>query len=296
MNTFDNDVNFFDEQALMASMTSITNDQALMANMTSITNDTVHPDLALNSHTTTSGNSSIHTSNATQAFTAPAPNGDLHRASADDPLLNNNDTPSQPEPKQNLPTPASSASKLKRTLSLATGKNAGGNVRALAEFDPENQEIVRLRQTEQLNWSQIAKRLNKQRIAAGKEPRLTANAIYSRYTRNAPRIAAAKGENWQHAKGAAAGDPRSQSSSSSSNRKKTKTSAVVNSDDGDDDDDDGGGDMTAITGFDDAEDELLVMARHEIEEETWELVRKRVLEKGGRDHSAEMCATRYYFL
>ena len=50
-----------------------------------------------------------------------------------------------------------------------------------------------------------------------------------------------------------------------------------------------------VTGFDDAEDDLLVKSRYEIEE-TWELVSKPIVEKGGRDHTAEMCAHRYYFL
>lgn len=82
---------------------------------------------------------------------------------------------------RNLPTLAGTASKLKRSLSIATGKNAAGNVRIVAELDPETQEIVCLHPEDKLNWSQIAKRLNQKRIANGKEPRLTANAIHSRY-------------------------------------------------------------------------------------------------------------------
>ena len=85
----------------------------------------------------------------------------------------------------------------------------------------------------------------------------SANAIYSRYVRNASRIAAAKGEIW---------DPESIAKFS---RKKVKS-------------------KEPITGFDDAEDELLVQARHEIEEETWELVSRRIVEKEGKSHTPEM--------
>lgn len=202
-----------------------------------------------------------HASSAMQPCSTPEVD-DSQRASADRSPSN---TASPSVTKQNLPTPASKASKLKRSLSIASGKNAAGNVRVLAESDPENQEIVRLHQDENLNWSEIAKILNQKRITVGKEPRLSANAIYSRYSRNAPRIAAAKGEIW---------DPEPAATGS---RKKTKVDEP-------------------ITGFDDAEDELLVKSLYEIEQETWELVRKRIVEKGGRDHTAEMCARRYYFL
>lgn len=101
-----------------------------------------------------------------------------------------------PGTKQCLPTIAGSASKLKRSLSVATGRNAGGTKRVIAELDPENQEIVRLFQEENLNWSQIAKNPNERRIAAGKAPTLTDNAIYGLYHRNGPRLAAARGEVW----------------------------------------------------------------------------------------------------
>lgn len=234
-----------------------------MANISPNRNNSIHPDLALNYHATLRNESdyaSVHASGTLQGFTAPKT--DSQRASADRSSL----YPLRPHgSKQNLPTLAGNATKLKRSLSIATGKNAAGNVRVVAELDPENQEIVRLHQNDNLNWSQIAKRLNQKRIAVGREPSLTPNAIYSRYSRNAPRIAAAKGEIW---------DPEQVVNIS---KKKAKVDEP-------------------ITGFDDAEDELLVKARHEIEEETWELVSKRIVEKGGREHTPEMCARRYYFL
>lgn len=151
---------------------------------------------------------------------------------------------------------------LKRSQALANGKNLSGNVRAVAEMDPENQEIVRLHREERLNWAEIASRINGQRIAAGKESTYTGNAVYGRYTRNAPRIAAARGEAW---------DPER----TGSKRKR------------------GQGDDGPVCGFDEDEDELLVRTRQEIEEETWELVRARIVAKGGRDHTADMCARRY---
>lgn len=187
---------------------------------------------------------------------------DPQPASADRPPLN----PLIPyKSKQSFSTFAGNTSKLNRSLLIATGRNAAGNVRVVAELDPENQEIVRFHQNDSLNWSEIAKRLNQKRITIGKEPSLTPNAIYSRYSRNAPRIAAAKGEIW---------DPEQLVPAS---KKKARVEEP-------------------ITGFDDDEDELLVEACHEIEKETWELVSKRIVEKGGRKHTAEMCAHRYYFL
>ena len=48
-----------------------------------------------------------------------------------------------------------------------------------------------------------------------------------------------------------------------------------------------------ILRFDDCEDELLVVAHHEIERETWELVSKRIVENGGKAHTLDMCARQY---
>lgn len=125
------------------------------------------------------------------------------------------------------PTPLDSvASKLKRSFSVASlgkpdnksssrrdgasprteDRSGGGNSngdggnetrprKPNAEHDPENHEIKRLREKEGLKWAEIAHVLNKQRVERGKlPPTLTGNAIYGRYTRNAPRIAAALGE------------------------------------------------------------------------------------------------------
>lgn len=135
----------------------------------------------------------------------------------------------------------------------------------MAEQDPENQEIVRLHREDRLNWSEIAEVMNERRVAAGKQPTFTGNAIYSRYQRNAPRIAAARGEFF---------DPDEVIIVS-----KKKAKALV-----------------PITGFDGKEDELLVQAHKEITEETWELISERIVAKGGRKHTADMCLRRYGIL
>ncbi|KAI9873690.1 MAG: hypothetical protein M1830_010715 [Pleopsidium flavum] len=159
------------------------------------------------------------------------------------------------------PVAAGQAAKLKRSFSVAMGQNPSGTMKVLAEHDPENHEIKRLRERG-LKWGEIAEQVNKQRVTAGKVPGLTDNAVYSRYTRNAPRIAAAKGEVW---------DPKTVGPHPS---KKTEP-------------------MAPITGFDDKEDQRLVEAYTDIQKETWELVSQRIVAKGGRKHDPALCARRY---
>ena len=161
----------------------------------------------------------------------------------------------------NSPVAAGHAAKLKRKFSVAMGQNPSGTMKVLAEHDPENHDIKRLREQGH-RWSEIADKVNKQRVAAGKIPGLTDNAVYSRYTRNAPRIAAAQGEVW---------DPKTVGPHPS---KKTEP-------------------MAPITGFDDLEDQRLVEAYAEIQRETWELVSDRLVAKGGKRHDPELCARRY---
>lgn len=162
---------------------------------------------------------------------------------------------------RNSPVAAGQAAKLKRTFSVAMGQNPSGTMKVLAEHDPENHEIKRLREQGH-KWSEIAEKVNKQRVAAGKVPGLTDNAVYSRYTRNAPRIAAARGEVW---------DPKTVGPHPS---KKTEP-------------------MAPIIGFNDVEDQRLVEAYAEIQKETWELVSERIVAKGGKRHDPELCARRY---
>ncbi|SLM39213.1 hypothetical protein LPUS_09705 [Lasallia pustulata] len=162
----------------------------------------------------------------------------------------------------NAPATASTATQLKRNFAVAMGQNPSGTMRVLAEHDPENREIKRLRQHEKLKWGEIATILNQKRVAAGKVPSLTDNAVYSRYARNGPRIAAADGEVW---------DPSS--IGPHVNRKAEP--------------------MAPIVGFDAGEDQLLVRAYQEIQQETWELVSERIVVMGGRKHDPEICARRY---
>lgn len=159
------------------------------------------------------------------------------------------------------PIIAGQAAKLKRKFSVAMGQNPSGTMKVLAEHDPENHEIKRLRE-QGYKWSEIAYKVNRQRVAAGKVPGLTDNAVYSRYTRNAPRIAAAQGEVW---------DPKTVGPHPS---KKTEP-------------------MAPITGFSELEDQRLVEAYAEIQKETWELVSERIVAKGGKRHDPELCARRY---
>ncbi|KAI9811842.1 MAG: hypothetical protein M1827_005193 [Pycnora praestabilis] len=155
----------------------------------------------------------------------------------------------------------SAASALKRTYSAAMGATAGSKIKLLAEHDPENHEIKHLRLEKGLKWGEIADILNKKRIAAGKVPGLTENAIYSRFTRNAPRIAAAAGEEWNPGPVV---PPKNEKS-----------------------------ELARLPPFGAKNDELLVKAYRAIQEETWDLVSDRMVEMGGKRFSAEACARRY---
>lgn len=163
------------------------------------------------------------------------------------------------------PTAASVATQLKRTYAVAMGQNPAGTMRVLAEHDPENHEIKRLRQQEKLKWGAIAEILNKKRVAAGQLPSLTDNAVYSRYARNGPRIAAANGEEWD---------------ASTIGLHLSKRAEP----------------MAPIVGFDAMQDEMLVKAYQEIQQETWELVSERIVAMGGNKHDPEICARRYQAL
>jgi ribosomal protein L18E len=62
------------------------------------------------------------------------------------------------------------------------------------EDDPENQLIKSLRQEQSMSWNDIANYLNQERRNRGEAASFTDAAVYSRFVRNAPRIAAAVGE------------------------------------------------------------------------------------------------------
>jgi hypothetical protein len=62
------------------------------------------------------------------------------------------------------------------------------------EDDPENQLIKELREEQSMSWAEIANHLNEERRASGEPATFTESACYSRFVRNAPRIAVAVGE------------------------------------------------------------------------------------------------------
>lgn len=62
------------------------------------------------------------------------------------------------------------------------------------EEDPENQLIKTLRQDQNMKWNDIANFLNQERRQHGEAASFTEAAMYSRFVRNAPRIATAVGE------------------------------------------------------------------------------------------------------
>jgi hypothetical protein len=62
------------------------------------------------------------------------------------------------------------------------------------EDDPENALIKTLRQHHNMEWSAIANFLNEERLKRGEPANMTHPAVYSRFVRNAPRIAAKEGE------------------------------------------------------------------------------------------------------
>lgn len=162
------------------------------------------------------------------------------------------------------PAPSMTASQLKRTYSEMQGRAASGK-KMTGENDPENREILRLRQEESLKFEDIAKILNKKRIKQNKEPNLTPNAIYSRYKRNGPLIAASEGREFVPT-------PMDQKANGQSINFKP---------------------ATPIVGFDATQDSLLVQARADIDAQTWPLVSARIVELGGKVHDPDMCALRF---
>ena len=162
------------------------------------------------------------------------------------------------------PPPIKSASQLKRSYSEAQGRAPSGK-RLTGENDPENREILRLRQEEHREFDDIANILNRKRVKTGVAPNLTANAIYSRYKRNGPLIAASDGIEFVPT------DLDKKSNGSSISFKK----------------------VTPIVGFNPREDQLLVRAVADVEAKKWELVAARLEEIGGKRHDPDMCALRF---
>ena len=159
----------------------------------------------------------------------------------------------------------SEATRLKRSFSEISGRTPSGK-RLMGENDPENREIMRLRQDENLEFDEIARIMNKNRVKAHLPATFTANAIYSRYKRNGPLIAASDGKEFVPA-------PRD---------KKPNGTGGINFKK-----------AFILEAFDADEDELLVRAVKEVDDKKWSLVAARLHELGGSVHAPEMCSTRY---
>ena len=160
-----------------------------------------------------------------------------------------------------LPT-STTAAELKRKYNEASGQSAAGR-RLIGEHDPENREIKRLRQDEDLDFEAIAQIINKQRFSKGMKGDLTANAVYGRYKRNAPLIAMNAGQDF---------------APTIKDQKHSQIKFMK---------------AETIRGFDANEDALLVQAHHQIREEFWTLVAQRIAAMGGRMHEPELCAKRF---
>lgn len=127
---------------------------------------------------------------------------------------------------------------------------------------------MRLRQEKNLEFDEIANIMNTNRVKAHMPATFTPNAIYSRYKRNGPLIAAADGKEFLPA-------PRDKKANGGGI--KFKKAFIVE-------------------GFDPDEDELLVRAVKDVDDQKWALVAERVRELGGGSHAPEICCTRYAFL
>lgn len=101
-------------------------------------------------------------------------------------------------PRSAASTPGPNFNSRAHELKAALGPTAGipfvNSRKRMPEHDPENYEIKRLRQDERLQWGDIARTMNEQRVKEGKVPTWTGPAVYGRFVRNGPRIAQMQGE------------------------------------------------------------------------------------------------------
>ncbi|KAF2870567.1 hypothetical protein BDV95DRAFT_607725 [Massariosphaeria phaeospora] len=83
---------------------------------------------------------------------------------------------------------------IENNISVLKQNKKAFKARRRVEDDPENQRIKELRQDHKMDWTAIANYLNEERLKNGQAPVCTQASVYSRFVRNAPRIAASKGE------------------------------------------------------------------------------------------------------
>ncbi|KAI4909812.1 hypothetical protein J4E85_011488 [Alternaria conjuncta] len=83
---------------------------------------------------------------------------------------------------------------VENNISVLMPQDKKTSTRPSVEEDPENILIKTLRQDQKLLWSEIASHLNQERLSKGEPATFTDAAVYSRFVRNAPRIATSVGE------------------------------------------------------------------------------------------------------
>ncbi|KAK7523405.1 hypothetical protein IWZ03DRAFT_427806 [Phyllosticta citriasiana] len=122
-------------------------------------------------------------------FVPPQPNNAIKIESSPS---NYTDSDSDAYINMNRPKRDLSARELKQRLA---GKQTKEFSRKLnPERDPENIAIKRMRCNDRMQFDEIAEVLNKQRVRKGLEPTFTNNAVYGRFQRISPRIAALEGQ------------------------------------------------------------------------------------------------------
>lgn len=85
-------------------------------------------------------------------------------------------------------------SEIENNISVLMSQDKKTSTRRNDKEDPENIIIKTLRQEQKLTWNEIANYLNQERLNKGEAATFTDAAVYSRFVRNAPRIATSVGE------------------------------------------------------------------------------------------------------
>lgn len=156
-----------------------------------------------------------------------------------------------------------------------------------AQDDPENHAIKNLRVNEKLSWSDITMLINAERIKKGSVPDLTDAATYSRFVRNAPRIAAQEGDadfdhrDYMHLKPKEMGKLDASIIGGDSSSKTTTSGEVANK---------------GKRKWSRKADEILVSSYKAAKEEFWMVVAEKFELQSGRSISQADCAKRFKLL
>lgn len=149
---------------------------------------------------------------------------------------------------------------LKRTQSDKVCKRGYG------ANDPENVDIVNLKEHRHLSFPEIVELLNNRRIERGRNPSLTVCGVTSRYNRNAPLLFASQGRKFVPLSKRRAGDIEEH------------------------------GNPTGQPAWDDDLDEVLIKCVKEVEAEKWTKVAEKMEDKTGINFGAKSAAKRYSML